>query len=77
MSLSIDQVMNVRPLSEYKSRGQWRTDQSVQRYERNRPSGSRLFGAARRTRESIETFAPLAEGGHAGNQPKHCLHWRL
>ena len=43
---NIDQAMIVKILSECKSRGQWRTDQSVQRFGQRHSSGSRLFGAA-------------------------------
>ena len=48
---SIERAMNVRPLSECKSRGQWRTDQSVQRCEKSARLAADCLALPRRTRE--------------------------
>ena len=73
---SIDRATNVRPLSECKSRGQWRTDQSVQRYEKS-ARGSRLFGAASANARVDRHFRTTCRGSHPWNQPRLCLHRRL
>ena len=59
---------------ERKSRGQWRTSQSVQRYEKRAHLAADYLALPRRTRELIETFAPLAEGAIFWNQPRLCLY---
>ena len=64
--LNIDHAVNVRPLSECRSRGQWRTDQSVQRYEKSARLAADYLALLRRTRDLIETFEPLAEGAILG-----------
>ena len=56
---SIDRGMHVRPFTECKSRGQWRTDQSVQRYERSACPAANHLALRRRTRDLIETLAHL------------------
>ena len=58
--------MNVRPLIECKLRGQWRTDKSVQRYEKSARLAADYVALSRRTRELLETFAPLAVGAIFG-----------
>ena len=55
-----------RPLSECKSRGQWRTDQRVQRFEKSSRRAADYLTLPRRTRELTETFAPVAEGAILG-----------
>ena len=63
---NIDQAMIVKILSECKSRGQWRTDQSVQRFGQSTRLAADYFALRSQTRVVIETFAPLAEGAILG-----------
>ena len=64
LGLGIDRALNVRHLNECKS--QWRTDQTVQRYEKSARLEADYVALPRGTRELIETFAPLAEGAILG-----------
>ena len=58
--------MNARLLRECKLRGQWRADQIVQSYKKSARLTADYLAMPRRTREFIETFAPLAEGAILG-----------
>ena len=68
---SIDRAMNVRPLSECKSRGQYRTYQSLQRHGNSARVAADYLALVRRTRELIE------KGSHPWNPPRLCMHRRL
>ena len=63
---NIDHAMNVVTLSECRSRGKWRTDKSVKRYQQSARLAADYLALRRRTRKLIETFAPHAEGAILG-----------
>ena len=56
-----------KALNECKSRGQWRTNHSVQRYEKSARLAAHYLALPRTT----------CRGSHSWNQPKLCSHWRL
>ena len=53
---SSDRAMDVGPRDECKSRGQWRTEQSVERYEKSDCLAADYLALPRRTRELLENL---------------------
>ena len=74
---NIDRAVNVRPLVECKSRGQWRTNQNVQRYEKSARLAADYLALPRRTARNDRNLRTTCRGSHPWNQPWLCLQRRL